>query len=97
MPTYDRDPSFIHDWGKLSVAEQDRFIKAVKKMVYDLRSGQGFRPGLRVKGVEGHQGIYEMTWAPDGRATFVFGTSPNKDDAHIIWRRIGSHDIFQNP
>ncbi|HEY7351072.1 MAG TPA: hypothetical protein VH599_22375 [Ktedonobacterales bacterium] len=97
MPTYDRDESFKHDWERLSIVEQDRFIKTVKKMVYDLKSGQGFRKGLRVKGVEGYEGIYEMTWAPDGRATFIFGSSPHEGDVHVIWRRIGSHDILLKP
>jgi len=65
--------------------------------VHDLKTGQGFRKSLRVKGVQGHAGIFEMMWAPDGRATFAYGTSPIAGDVHIIWRRIGSHDIFQNP
>lgn len=97
MPTYDREETFKRDWRRLSEAEQDRFIQAVKKMVQDMQSGQGFRKGLRVKGVQGHDLIYEMTWADDGRATFTFGISPNAGETHIIWRRIGGHDILQNP
>jgi hypothetical protein len=38
-----------------------------------------------------------MTWAPDGRATFSYGTPVKEGEAHIIWRRIGTHDIFTNP
>ncbi len=34
-----------------------------------------------------------MTWADDGRATFSYGKSDQPDDPHIIWRRIGTHDI----
>ena len=33
----------------------------------------GFRPGPRVKRVLGTSGLYEMTWSPDGRATFSLG------------------------
>lgn len=27
-----------------------------------VRAGQPFRPGLRVKGVQGHPGVFEITW-----------------------------------
>jgi hypothetical protein len=54
----------------------------------------GFRAGLRVKGVRGRPGIFEMTWAPDGRATFSFGPSIQERDPHIVWRRIGTHDVL---
>jgi hypothetical protein len=32
-----------------------------------------FRPGLRVKGLTAHLGVFEMTWGPHGRATFSYG------------------------
>jgi hypothetical protein len=48
--------------------------------------------------VQGHAGIYEMTWEmPDGRATFHYGASLHPGDAHIVWRRIGGHEICNNP
>jgi hypothetical protein len=97
MPTYSKEERFIRDLRRLSAAEREQFAQAVKHLVYDLRAGQGIRKGLGIKGVQGHEGIFEMTWAPDGRATFVYGTSPNAGDVHIIWRRIGSHDILQDP
>jgi hypothetical protein len=70
---------------------------AIQHMVADLKAGRGFRKGLGIKGVRGHPSVYEMRWADDGRATFSYGTSPNPGDVHIIWRRIGGHDILQNP
>jgi len=97
MPTHHEEDSFWRDWHKLPEALQDIFIDAVGKMVEDLRAQRGFRKGLRVKGVQGYPGIYEMTWADDGRATFAYGTSPVAGDSHIIWRRIGTHDILKNP
>jgi hypothetical protein len=39
----------------------------------------------------------EMTWAPDGRATFHFGQEEHPGDQHITWRRIGGHEILRNP
>jgi hypothetical protein len=38
-----------------------------------------------------------MTWAADGRATFEYGQEMRRGDPHIIWRRIGTHDIFGQP
>jgi hypothetical protein len=35
-----------------------------------------------------------MTWAPHGRATFQYGPSHGQG-AHVIWRRIGTHNIFR--
>ena len=97
MPTHDELDSFLHDWSRLTPEQQERFILSLRKIVHDLRTGSGFRPGLRVKGVRGHPGVFEMTWADDGRATFAYGTSPHAGDVHIVWRRIGTHDILQNP
>jgi hypothetical protein len=97
MPTYDKEPQFLRDWALLTSDRRQLFMTAVAKMVNDLQVGQGFRPGLRVKGVQGHQGVFEMTWADDGRATFSYGTPPTTADVHIVWRRIGTHEILRNP
>jgi hypothetical protein len=72
------------------------FADAMEKFVHDLRHG-GFRAGLRVKRVRGRPGVWEMTWASDGRATFSYGRSVYNEEPHIIWRRIGTHDNFDNP
>jgi hypothetical protein len=97
MPTHDELLRFMREFTKLSDAEQDQFIDAMKVMVTDLRAGRVFRSGLRVKGVQGYPGVFEMTWADDGRATFMYGAEQRPGEAHIIWRRIGGHDILKNP
>jgi len=61
-----------------------------------VRAGK-FRAGLRVKGVHGAQGVFEMTWAPDGRATFEYGKEQIPGKPHVIWRRVGTHDVFRSP
>ena len=53
-----------------------------------------FRPRLRVKGVKAHPGVFETTWDNDGRATFSYGAERVPGQPHIIWRRIGTHAIF---
>jgi len=97
MPTHSEEDSFWRDWASLSPLQRKAFIAATTKMVEDIKAARGFRKGLRIKGVQGHPGIYEMTWASDGRATFSYGTSPVTGDTHIIWRHIGNHDILKNP
>ena len=75
---------------------QDAFLFSRTHFRLDLGIG-AFRPSLRVKRVVGHPGIWEMTFAPDGRATFRYGPELNASDPHIVWRRIGSHEIFDDP
>jgi len=85
---------FKKDFADLDPTDKDRFEKAVKdKFVPDLATRTGFRLGLRVKPVHGIPGVFEMTWAPDGRATFQFGDEVLPGEPHIIWRR-GTHDIL---
>lgn len=96
MPTHEVYASFWRDWQELTPQEQRAFKKAVERFVADLRAGH-FRPGLRVKRVQGTRGIFEMTWAKDGRATFQYGEEVLSGERHVIWRRIGKHDIFASP
>jgi hypothetical protein len=97
MPTHDEHPQFLREFGKLFQAQQDRFLNAMRHMIHDLRAGGTFRASLRIKGVQGHPGVFEMTWAGDGRATFEYGPERVPGEPHIVWRRIGGHEIFQNP
>ena len=97
MPTLQRLPRFDADWNKLSKEQQEQFKIAVAKFVDDLQRGEGFRAGLRVKPVRGTPGIWEMTWANDGRATWQYGSELKAGEAHMIWRRIGSHGAFRRP
>jgi hypothetical protein len=97
MPTYRKLPRFQKDFDQLSTDEQERFREAVKKFIKDLERGRGFRPSLRVKGVQGTRGIFEMTWAPDGRATFHYGDPIQEGETHVVWRRVGTHSILKDP
>lgn len=97
MPTWDASAGFWLDLGKLLPAERDRFRDAVHALVDDLTAGRQPRPQLRVKGVQGSRGVYEMTWAADGRATFQYGERVLPGQAHVVWRRVGTHKIFRRP
>ena len=82
----------------MSRDKRQRFRSALVDFRADLRGG-AFRPGLRVKRVqaESDEAIWEMTWAPDGRATFHYGDELIPGQRHVVWRRIGPHDIFLDP
>jgi hypothetical protein len=97
MPTREILPQFSRDWERLTPGQQRAFRLAVVKFIDDLGTGRGFRAGLRVKGVRAVPGVYELTWAPDGRATFSYGRSVVGDEPHVIWRRIGTHGILDKP
>jgi hypothetical protein len=97
MPTYAWLARFRADFERLTPAQQAAFLLAVAQFVEDLRSGRPFRKGLRVKGIKGASGIFEMTCADDGRATFEYGAEVAKGEAHVIWRRIGTHSVFKQP
>jgi len=96
MPTRDVLDSFWRDWDELTAQQQREFRRALQKFVADLRTGR-FRAGLRVKRVQGTGEIFEMTWAKDGRATFQDGEEVLSGEPHVIWRRIGTHDIVESP
>ncbi|MGA5171050.1 MULTISPECIES: hypothetical protein [Streptomyces] len=69
--------------------------------VEELRTGGHFRAGLRVKRVQRASGIYELTWSmgagPAGRATWQYGPALRPGVQHVIWRRMGAHDILAGP
>jgi hypothetical protein len=94
VPTYDLMSRFVRDLNKLSPAQRARFAKIVQEQfIPDVTAGR-FRPSLRVKGVQSVPGVHEMTWAPDGRATWQYGEEQRPGTPHVIWRRVGTHAIF---
>ena len=102
MPTYEQSGRFRRDRDRLTQAQRTRLRAARHSFIADLRdmeSGRrnSFRPGLRIKGVKGAPGVFEMTWAPDGRATFSWGDEIAPGCRHVIWRRCGTHEILDRP
>jgi len=99
MPTFETLPRFDRDWKNLALQQQAAFRKVVTEhFLQDLAaSDRPFRPGLRVKGVAAHPGVFEMSWDGDGRATFSYGDERIAGQPHVIWRRIGTRAIFTPP
>jgi hypothetical protein len=98
MPTREVLASFWRDWERLTPQQQRAFRTALARFIADIADGsQRFHPRLRVKRVQGYPGVWEMTWAPDGRATFEYGKGVRPGELHIVWRRIGTHSVFRRP
>jgi len=96
MPTFEVTDRFRRDFAGLTPDQKAAFRNALRAFIEDLPRRR-FRRGLRVKGVRGTGGIFEMTWADDGRATFQYGPPVREGEPHIIWRRCGTHDVFDSP
>jgi hypothetical protein len=96
VPTVDLTVRFRREFARLSPEQKAAFRAALRRFVEDLRRGQ-LRPGLRVSGLHSRPGVYEMTWAPGGRATFEYGEAIHAGEPHIIWRRCGTHQVLVEP
>ena len=93
MPTYQPRPRFLRDFKSLTAAQVAAWEKTLDAFVACLRSGR-FEPSLRVKRVQGYPGVWEITWAADGRATFEYGQEIRPGEQHIIWRRMALTTSF---
>lgn len=83
---------------KLTGEQRRSFLAARDQLVHGLRQRPPeFAPALRVKRLQGADGIWEMSWAADGRATFRYGAAIVAGQPHIVWLRIGKHAILDNP
>jgi hypothetical protein len=101
MPTFSQTDRFRRDFANLTAEQKAVFRAAAARFVDDLQA-ERFRPGIRVKGVQGADGVFEMTWADDGWATFEYGPAEDgsvvrEGETHIVWRRIGTQDIIARP
>lgn len=101
---YQTTPAFEADWRRLSEHERDLFRRIVREDFHPACERHRDDPsapwprGLRVRDVEGAQGVWEMTWSfagPDGRATFEWITIDG--ERAVRWRRIGGHVVFKRP
>lgn len=95
MPTYAPRPRFLREYERLTPAEQKAFRHAVGRFIADLRAGgTRFHPSLRVHRIDSQRGVWSLSFGPDLRATFSYGPAQRENDPHVIWRRIGKHNIY---
>lgn len=97
-------PAFDHDVRRLKRERLSAFKKAVREKfgpacdAYAADPTTPWPTSLRVKSVQGADGVLEMTWSfasPDGRATFELVTV--NGELRCRWRRVGDHDVFKKP
>jgi hypothetical protein len=105
LPTYQVRTRFWNDYHQLTAVERAQFLQARADFIAALDAWeQAGCPGvprfparLSVKAMQGQRNIKELAWAPDGRCTWEYGTPVVTGRAHVIWRRIGSHEIYSDP
>ena len=99
MPTHHDKEAFRRAYRRLTPEQRRQFRTALQKFVDDLREmetgqRQRFRPGLRVSSLKADPRKYEMTWAGNGRAVFIWGTPQRPGFRHVEWLDIGGHEIL---
>ncbi len=101
---YERADTFKRDYTRLSKQHREKFRDKATTQFHDAadRAAKGednpWPNAMRVKAVQGHPGVWEMTWSennPDGRATWEWVTI--KGESAVRWRRVGTHSIFTDP
>jgi mRNA-degrading endonuclease YafQ of YafQ-DinJ toxin-antitoxin module len=95
--------SFDRDFARLPTEHQQMFLKVLREHFLPAIGAGSFTgvppwpKRLRVHQLVG--GVYSITWnftGPDGRATFGLDRDQNGDTV-LVWRRIGTHDIYDRP
>jgi hypothetical protein len=98
LPTFERLARFDREFRRMPRELQRAFLAMLPLFIAALRnSPPTFPPALRVKRVQGTDGVWEVTFAPDGRATFAYGSELRPGEPHVIWRRVGSHQVLTDP
>ncbi len=97
-PEFDKDWHDLgHEHRALFKSRVAGFSLACDEFALDPARFKSWPRELRVKKRKGEPGIWEMTWSfsgPDGRATFEFELIDG--EMRVVWRRIGSHEIYKN-
>lgn len=100
---YERTTHLARDYKKLPDDHQKQFRDAARDFhdaAVEATAGKSSRwpSSLRVKTVQGADGIWEMTWSkdhPDGRATWEWVDIDG--EAGVRWRRVGDHGVLDDP
>jgi hypothetical protein len=95
VPTWETDPRFDAEWRRLSPAQRAAFHAARLALLACLVAGRRPDPRLGVKRLKSSDDLWELRWAADGRALWKYGPQvPGRTGPHIVWVRIGTHDIY---
>jgi hypothetical protein len=104
MPTFFATARFWNDYDRLTAREAAAFQRARAEFMtalaeWEIAGFVGARSFDRACAgqMAGYPHIRELTCSRDGRCTWQFGESPQSGKCHVIWRRIGSHAIYDDP
>lgn len=96
-PTYELLPGFAREFARLPREQQRAFRAAVAKLVRALGDAGDPPRSLRIKRVQGTTDVWELSYSGDGRATFRYRPERRAGETHVIWLRVGGHDILSRP
>ncbi|MGH2409666.1 MAG: hypothetical protein ACRDGS_04760 [Chloroflexota bacterium] len=97
MTSYDWHNRFLAEYERLSPEDQDAFQAAIRRFVAALRASRAPDPGLGIRQMTNHPGIYEFHFSRRGGATFHYGSEDRGKEAHVVYRRVGGHEIYRQP
>lgn len=105
MPTFGAENRFWREYAALSEEDQTAFLRAKNEFVRCLKDWEAagcrglpaYPKRLGIKQMVNRGSVMEMAWAPDGRCTWKFGAPRKPGVPHVIWRRIGTHRIYDDP
>src|SRR5579859_6823162 len=105
MPTFEANDRFEQDYRRLRPDQRAQFKRALREFIGVLRDWEREqRPGfprfpahMGVKPMANQRTLLmEFRCSPDGRCTWQYGR-PRQRRYHIIWRRMGTHAIHEDP
>jgi hypothetical protein len=87
----------MQEYLALSARDAAAFRRARDRFIAALQAQRRPEAGLGISEMGGHPGVYEFHYSGGGRATFHYGEPVIKGDVHVVWRRIGGHEIYRAP
>lgn len=96
-PTYEAPAGFAREFAHLPREQRRAFREAVAKFVSAFKEGREPPRSLRLKRLQGTKDVWEMSYSGDGRATFRYGAERSPGETHIVWLRVGGHEILSRP
>ncbi len=96
-PTFELGTGFAREFTRLPREQQRAFRKAIAKLVEAFKQDREPPRSLRIKRVQGTDDVWEMSYSGDGRATFRYGSKRKSGETHVVWLRVGGHEILSRP
>jgi hypothetical protein len=96
-PTYEAPAGFAREFARLPREQRRAFRKAVAKLIEAFKEDREPPRSLRIKRVQGTDDVWEMSYSGDGRATFRYGSERKPGETHVVWLRVGGHEILSRP